>query len=79
MNHSGSQWADSANTKKIDAYTVLDLGVRYRTKINQNDMVWRAGVDNVTNEKYWSNIDSTGTYIYQGEPRSLKVSMTYDF
>lgn len=79
INHSGSQWADSANSKKIDSYTVLDLGVRYRTKINQNDMVWRAGVDNVTNEKYWSNIDSTGTYIYQGDPRSLKVSMTYDF
>ncbi|MDL4914555.1 MAG: TonB-dependent siderophore receptor [Enterobacterales bacterium endosymbiont of Blomia tropicalis] len=79
LNHSGSQWADSANTKKIDSFTTLDLGVRYRTKVNQNDMVWRVGVDNVTNEKYWSNIDGTGTYLYQGEGRTLKVGVTYDF
>lgn len=79
VNHSGSQWADSANTKKIDSYTTLDLGLRYRTKVNQNDMVWRVGVENVTDEKYWANIDGTGTYIYQGDPRTLKVSMSYDF
>ncbi|MFH8134086.1 TonB-dependent receptor [Pantoea osteomyelitidis] len=79
VNHSGSQWADSANTKKMDSFTTLDLGLRYRTKVNQNDMVWRVGVENVTNEKYWSNIDGTGTYIYQGDPRTLKVSMSYDF
>lgn len=79
VNHSGSQWADSANTKKMDSYTTLDLGLRYRTRLNQNDMTWRVGVENVTNEKYWSNIDGTGTYIYQGEPRTLKVSMSYDF
>ncbi|WP_409520015.1 TonB-dependent receptor [Pantoea sp.] len=79
VNHSGSQWADSANTKKMDSYTTLDLGLRYRTRVNQNDMTWRVGVENVTNEKYWSNIDGTGTYIYQGDPRTLKVSMSYDF
>lgn len=79
LNHTGSQWADSANTKRIDAYTTLDLGLRYRTKINQNDVVWRVAVENVTNEKYWANIDYSGTYLTQGDPRTLKVSMTYDF
>lgn len=79
LNHTGSQWADSANTKRIDSYTTLDLGLRYRTKINQNDVVWRVAVENVTNEKYWANIDYSGTYLAQGDPRTLKVSMTYDF
>ncbi|ADU68750.1 TonB-dependent siderophore receptor [Pantoea sp. At-9b] len=79
LNHTGSQWADSANTKRIDSYTTLDLGLRYRTKINQNDVVWRVAVENVTNEKYWANIDYSGTYLTQGDPRTLKVSMTYDF
>ncbi|MDE1185098.1 MAG: TonB-dependent siderophore receptor [Pantoea sp.] len=79
LNHTGSQWADSANTKRIDAYTTLDLGLRYRTKINQNDVVWRVAVENVTNEKYWANIDYSGTYLTQGDPRTLKVSMSYDF
>ncbi|HEY0208112.1 TonB-dependent siderophore receptor [Acerihabitans sp.] len=81
VTHSGSQYANSANTKKIDDYTTLDLGVRYRTRLNQdeNEMVWRVGVDNVTDEKYWSGIEDNGTYVFQGAPRTLKVSMSYDF
>lgn len=81
VSHTGSQYADAANTKKLDSYTTLDLGVRYRTRVNanQNEMVWRVGVDNVTNEKYWSGVESYGTYIFQGEPRTVKVSMSYDF
>ncbi|VFS84318.1 Ferrichrome receptor FcuA precursor [Kluyvera cryocrescens] len=81
MNHTGSQYADSANTKKLDSYTTLDLGMRYRMHLNQeqNDLVWRVGVTNVTNEKYWSGVDDTGVYLYQGEPRTLKLSVSYDF
>jgi iron complex outermembrane receptor protein len=33
----------------------------------------------VTNENYWSGIDDTGTYLFEGEPRTVKVSMSYDF
>lgn len=81
VNHTGSQYANAANTKKLDSYTTLDLGMRYRMRLNQqqNEMVWRVGVDNVTNEKYWSGVEDLGTYIFEGEPRTLKVSMTYDF
>lgn len=79
LNYTGSQYANLANTMKMDAYTTLDLGLRYRMKVNQNDMVWRVGVDNVTNEKYWANIDDSGTYLTQGDPRTVKVSMSYDF
>lgn len=79
VNRSGSQYANSANTKKLDSYTTLDLGVRYRMKLQENDMVWRVGVENVTNENYWSSVESYGSYIYQGQPRTLKVSMSYDF
>lgn len=81
VNHTGSQYADSANTKKIDSYTTLDLGMRYRMHLNQeqNDLVWRVGVTNVTNENYWSGVDDSGVYLFQGEPRTLKVSVSYDF
>lgn len=81
VNHTGSQYADAANSKKLDSYTTLDLGVRYRLSLNQNQnqMVVRAGVDNVTNENYWQGVDDTGTYLFQGQPRTVKVSMSYDF
>jgi iron complex outermembrane receptor protein len=81
VNHTGSQYANNANTKKLDSYTTLDLGMRYRMRLNQNlnEMTWRVGVDNVTNEKYWASVEDNGSYIFQGEPRTLKVSMSYDF
>lgn len=81
VNHSGTQYADLANTKKLDSYTTLDLGMRYRFAVNhnQNQMTVRAGIDNVTNENYWSSVDDSGTYITQGEPRTFKVSVGYAF
>lgn len=79
LTHSGSQYADVANTKKLDSYTTMDLGVRYRMKMQQNDLTWRLAVENITNEKYWSGVESNGTYIYQGDPRKLKLSLSYDF
>ncbi|MBH2961781.1 TonB-dependent siderophore receptor [Serratia marcescens] len=81
VRHTGSQYADSANTKKLDSFTTLDLGLRYRMRLNedQNTLVWRVGLDNVTNEKYWSGVESNGTYIFQGQARTLKASVTYDF
>ncbi len=81
VNHTGSQYANNANTRKLDSYTTLDLGMRYRMRLNQqqNEMVWRVGMDNVTNEKYWASVEDNGSYIFQGEPRTLKVSMSYDF
>lgn len=81
LNHSGSQYADQANTKKIDSYTTLDLGVRYRLALNenQNQMTVRAGVDNVTDENYWSGADDLGVYLFRGEPRTFKVSVGYEF
>jgi iron complex outermembrane receptor protein len=79
LTHVGPQYADAANTKRLDSYNTLDVGARYRTTLNNTQYVWRAAVMNVTNEKYWSGVDDSGTYIYQGEPRTLKLSLTMDF
>ncbi|MCX8959840.1 TonB-dependent siderophore receptor [Erwinia psidii] len=79
MTHSGSQYADLANSKKLDSYSVFDIGMRYRMKVQQSDVTWRLGLENVTNRKYWAGVESYGTYITQGDPRQLKLSMNYDF
>ncbi len=39
-----------------------------RLNADQNEMIWRVAA-NVTNEKYWSGLDDTGTY-REGDPRS---------
>lgn len=73
----GSQYADEANNLELPAWTRLDLGVRYDMNLPVNNIVWRAGVENVTNERYWSS--ANGGYLTQGDPREVKVSMTVDF
>lgn len=75
----GSQYANEANTLKLKPWKRLDLGVRYSTPMNDHTLVWRANVENITNEKYWASVDDTGTYVTQGDPRSLKLSVSVDF
>jgi iron complex outermembrane receptor protein len=75
----GGQYANADNSVKLNGWTRLDLGMRYSMKVNDQKVVWRAGVENVTNEKYWASVDNSGTYIVQGEPRTVKVSMSVDF
>ena len=57
--------------------------VRYveksRWNNDQNQMTVRAGIENVTDENYWSSVDDSGTYLFQGEPRTFKVSVGYEF
>jgi iron complex outermembrane receptor protein len=79
VTHTGSQYANASNTVKLDGWTRLDLGVRYSTKVNDQTLTWRANVENVTDEKYWASVDDSGTYMTQGDPRTLKLSMTVDF
>lgn len=73
----GSQYVDEANDLKASGWTRLDLGMRYDMQLPKNNIVWRANVENVTNENYWAS--ASDGYLTQGDPRSLKLSMTMDF
>lgn len=75
----GSQYANEANTLKLKGWTRLDVGVRYSMPMQEHNLVWRANLENVTNEKYWASVDDTGSYVTQGDPRSLKLSVSVDF
>lgn len=73
----GSQYADEENTLKVDAWTRLDLGLRYTMPLKESTLTWRATLENVTNEKYWAS--ATGGYLTQGDPREFTLSASYDF
>lgn len=80
--HTGSRYADAANTLKVDSYTTLDLGARYRTKLGKQDMTLKGVVSNVTGEDYWSVGKYAGSemgYLSANEPTAVKVSATFDF
>ncbi|WP_110642804.1 TonB-dependent siderophore receptor [Salinicola sp. CPA57] len=78
--HTGSQYADTANNLELDPWTRLDLGMRYTLPIGGADWVWRAGIDNVTDEDYWAGASTAfAGYLIQGEPRTFKLSATVEF
>ncbi|CAM3912854.1 TonB-dependent siderophore receptor [Bordetella bronchialis] len=77
VTRAGSQYLDTANTQKVKPWTTLDLGMRYAMKVERHDVVWRLGVENVTNKRYWSS--ANGGYLVQGDPRTVKLSVAVDF
>lgn len=71
--YTGTQWVDTANTEKLDAYTTLDFGARYETKLDGYDTTFRIYATNITDEKYWAS-----TY-YVGDPKNIAFNVTVKF
>lgn len=60
----GRQYEDNQNRDKVDAYTLVDLGLSY--DINKNFTLY-GGVDNIFNQKVDTNVDvNVGTYYFTG-------------
>lgn len=76
--HSGKQYADQANTRRLSAWTTLDLGARYRSTLAGKPLTLRADVRNVGDRDYWSGASTWGTLI-AGAPRTFQFSATLDF
>lgn len=75
--YTGRQFVDADNKQPIPDWTRLDLGARYTTAINGKKTVFRANIQNVTGESYWSSVASFGTF-FLGAPRTYLLSMTVD-
>lgn len=76
----GEQPVDAANTLEIDGWTRVDLGARYVVLVSDRALTLRAGVDNVTNRRYWATAFETfGTSLLQGQPRTYRLSASVDF
>ncbi|MCT7598169.1 TonB-dependent receptor [Aliarcobacter butzleri] len=71
--HSGSMYKDSTNSQKIDAYTVYDAGLRYKTKIDKYPTTFNLNVANLTDKDYW-----VASYEL-GIPRTVAFSMKMEF
>lgn len=76
--HSGRQYIDTTNTRQLPAWTRLDLGTRYVTKVAGRTTTFRANLLNALDRDHWSGVASWGGFV-QGAPRTLTVSATVDF
>lgn len=71
--HTGKRWATALNTTRLPAYTTVDLGLRYNTKVSGKPVSMRMTINNVANRDYWLS-----SY-YLGSPRSVAFSAQMQF
>lgn len=72
IRHIGSRWSSDANTQRLQAVTLLDLGASYEW---DNGLVGRLNVNNLTDKAYISAVGLNSSYY--GNGRSVQASLTY--
>ena len=79
--HTGSRYADAANTLNVAGWTRLDLGARYLLDVAGRLVTLRARVDNVANRNYWASVGGYpgAGYLTVGAPRTYLLSASVDF
>ncbi|UJB65796.1 TonB-dependent receptor [Acidovorax sp. YS12] len=76
--HTAKTHADAANTLQTAAWSRMDAGARYATRIGGKPVTFRLNVENLFNKNYWG-ISSYGGYLYVGTPRTVSLSAAVDF
>ena len=79
--HTGSQYADQANTVEVDDWSRIDLGLRYDTVWQDRALMLRFRVQNATDEDHWTSVGGFpgANYLVLGAPRTLMLSASLDF
>ncbi|MFL9926121.1 TonB-dependent receptor [Herbaspirillum lusitanum] len=75
--YTGNTMLRAANDIKLPAYTLVNLGASYSTRIGNYDTTFRAAVDNVFDKRYWQY--QYENYIKPGDPRTFSLSAKIDF
>lgn len=75
LNYVGSSYV--LNEKyNVPSYFTMDMGIKYRTKINRVPLTLNAMCYNVFNKHYWN---ATGNVLHLGGPRTFMLSAAIDF
>ena len=69
------------NSVATPGWTRLDLAARYRHKLGTQTLVWRVGIDNLTDHRAWKEApyQYDHAYLYPLAPRSLHGSVQIGF
>lgn len=83
VNHAGKRYATADNRLSLPAYTTLNVGARYVTRMAGKPVVLRASIDNLANKAYWGGSwggsGDSGLSGGLGAPRSFQLSASVDF
>lgn len=76
--HTAPMYFDAANQLRMQGWTRMDIGARYRTKVGSKPVVLRASLENVADKAYWVTSPNP-SYATVGAPRTLMLSAQIDF
>jgi len=76
--HEGNRAILADESFMLPAWTRFDAALRYDRQIGNAVTTWIAGIDNVTNRRYWreSPFQFSHVYLYPGAPRTVRLSVT---
>lgn len=75
--HTGRQYLDVTNRQRLGDWTRFDLGLRYILVADDHPVTLRVSAENVDNRRYWTS--AFGGYLLQGQPRTVKASITVEY
>lgn len=89
FHYTGKRYVDELNTKSVDGYFTMDLGMRYTTREwAGREMTIRLNINNLFNERYWvgmfpgsldGQVTSSGTNLFRGYDRTYMISAQIKF
>jgi iron complex outermembrane receptor protein len=79
--YTSDQYADAANTVKVEASERFDLGARYSTYLGDTEVTLRARIENLLDNNYWASVGGFpgSNYLMLSEPRTFKLSASFSF
>lgn len=77
VHFTSDQYLDAGNTQQLSSWNRVDLGARYVLVAHDHPLTLRLSVENVANKGYWES--AFGGYLVQGEPRTVKASITGEY
>lgn len=78
VSHEGPRMVLPDNSLEIPGWTTYGLAARYTQRMQDGrELVWRAGIDNLTDKRAWkeSPYQYEHVYLYPLEPRTLRLAV----
>lgn len=72
----GARPLDASNSVSLPSYVRVDAGARYQTRIGGHTTIFRAGIQNVADKRYWAAANYNA--VWPGQPRTFFLSAQVD-
>ncbi len=77
VSHEGRRAVTADNSINLPAWTRLDIGARYETRIAQTLATWTLGIDNALNKRFFSESPNqfSHVYVFTAAPRTVRLAL----